>query len=152
MLPHVNCVHTPAALDSTAIGAGKGGVFNKQKTTEGRGEGALHSEAVVSGSHSSGRGYWQAQVMRVCSVWWGRVTRALHWLRLLDFWQFLRRTGGDLRKLVVKAVVRLAHALRSSISFAGSPGIEHVRRQHMVLAAASIALMAIHLQSDGGRH
>ena len=54
-------------------------------------------------------------------------------------------------QLMGSVVVRAVHALQSSSSNSGISGEERVRRQQMVLVAASIVLMAIHLYSDGAQ-
>jgi hypothetical protein len=160
--PHVSCVPAPAVLASAATAAARGGagggVCSQQRTADGRGEGtshgaaaASHVAAAVAGSNSSGRVLWQAQVVRICSSWWARVMRLLRWLRLLDLWQVLRRGGSALMQLMGSVVVRAVHALQSSSSNSGISGEERVRRQQMVLVAASIVLMAIHLYSDSAQ-
>jgi hypothetical protein len=153
--PHVSCVPAPAVLASAAAAAARGsaggGVCSKRRTADGRGEGTSHGAAAVAGSNSSGRGFWQAQLVRMCSSWWARVMRLLRWLRLLDLWQVLRRGGSALMQLVGSVVVRSVHALQSSSSNSGISGEERVRRQQMVLVAASIVLVAIHLSSHGAQ-
>jgi hypothetical protein len=149
-LPNAACVSDPAVLDSAIFAIRKSGpgreIWNKQAS---EGSGAVDNDVAALGSNSDGLGVWQAQVVRVYNKWRDRTTRAVNLLRLLDLWQFLRQKAIALKQLVVKAVLRVLQFVRSRSSLAGGPGMGHVRKQQILLMAASIIFIAIQMQSDG---